>query len=298
MQPVSQSSSSVGSNDGLHPAGQNRMRYKVKRPNGVELEVYAYGGGDLIVMLPSLGRGAEDLADIAAPLSQAGYRVLCPEPRGNGGSTGPLEGKTLHDWAEDIAAVIEHDGGGPAFIIGHAHGNWIARTVASDRPDLVRALLLLAGSAGKVPVGYQGVPISDETRAQIEVCGNMRLPEAMRLESLQKVFFAPGNDASAWLTGWNTTLMTMQTLAQKRTPVDDFFAGGAAPILNLQAEYDVIAPARFANVLKDYLGERVTNKTIKNAAHALLPEQPQAVMQEILAYLSTQPRLDNHTRDQ
>jgi len=287
MEPIPDSLSSARRNDAVRPA-LDVVSYQVKRANGVELEVHAQGRGDLVVMLPSLGRGALDLAEIAGPLAHAGYRVLRPEPRGNGRSTGPLEGKTLHDWAGDIAAVIEHDGGGPAFIIGHAHGNWIARTVASDRPELVRALLLLAGSAGKVPAGHQGVPISQETRAQIEICGNLQLPEAVRLESLQQVFFAPGNDARAWLNGWNTELMAMQTLAQKRTPVDDFFAGGTAPILNLQAEYDVIAPPRYARVLSDHLGDRVTNKTIKHAAHALLPEQPEAVIREILAYLATQ----------
>ncbi|HEY9279907.1 MAG TPA: alpha/beta hydrolase [Eoetvoesiella sp.] len=263
-------------------------RFFVERSNGVRLEVYAQGIGDLIVMLPSLGRGAEDLEEISTPLAAAGYRVLRPEPRGNGDSVGPLEGKTLHDWAEDIAAVIESQDSGPAFILGHAHGNWIARTVAADRPDLVRALLLLAGSAGKVPAGFKGLPISNETRAMIEVCGDMTLPQSTRLESLQQVFFAPGNNASVWLDGWNTNLMTMQTLAQKRTPVDDFFAGGSAPILNLQAQYDVIAPQQFAKVLSDSLGGRVTDVTIDNAAHALLPEQPEAVVSAIADYLNKQ----------
>lgn len=257
----------------------------VERENGVCLEVYAQGQGDLLVMLPSLGRGAVDMEDISTPLAAAGYRVLRPEPRGNGRSVGPLEDKTLHDWAEDIAAVVESQNAGPAFIVGHAHGNWIARTLASDRPDLVRALLLLAGSAGKVPEGFEGLPISHETRAAIERCGNTSLPTDIRLKSLQEVFFAPGNDAGAWLAGWNTRLLAMQTLAQKRTPVDDFFAGGVAPILNLQAEYDVIAPQRFARVLSDRLGERVTNVTIPNAAHALLPEQPEAVVATMLDYL-------------
>lgn len=258
----------------------------VERENGVCLEVYAQGQGDLLVLLPSLGRGAIDMEDISTPLAASGYRVLRPEPRGNGRSVGPLEDKTLHDWAEDIAAVVESQHAGPAFILGHAHGNWIARTLASDRPDLVRALLLLAGSAGKVPEGFEGLPISHETRAVIERCGDTSLATDVRLRSLQEVFFAPGNDASVWLTGWNTRLLTMQTLAQKRTPVDDFFAGGVAPILNLQAQYDVIAPQRFARVLSDRLGERVTDVTIPNAAHALLPEQPEAVVAAVLDYLS------------
>jgi len=119
----------------------------------------------------------------------------------------------------------------------------------------------------------------------IERCAEPGIPDAERLEALQCVFFAPGNDASAWLTGWDRHLMAMQTLAQKRTPVDEFFAGGEAPILNVQAAHDAVAPPAYANVLREYLGERVTNVTIANAGHALLPEQLDAVVQAILDYM-------------
>lgn len=112
-------------------------RHVVARDTNIAIEVFARGG-PLVVLLPSLGRGAEDMAELAEPLAERGLRTLCPEPRGNRGSTGPLEGKTLHDWAGDIAAVIEHESAGPAILIGHAHGNWIARTVASDFPHLAR----------------------------------------------------------------------------------------------------------------------------------------------------------------
>ncbi|GGX21712.1 hypothetical protein GCM10007242_31160 [Pigmentiphaga litoralis] len=263
------------------------LRHMVDRGNGVTIECWARGEGPLVVLLPSLGRGARDMDELAAPLSAAGLRTICPEPRGNAGSTGPLEDKTLHDWAQDIAAVIEHEARGPAFVIGHAHGNWIARTLASDRPDLVRGLILLAGSAGKVPRGMTAAPIPPDIRASIEGSGNMDLPDAERLKHLQRVFFAPGNDARPWLQGFNTRLMTQQTLAQKRTPVDEFFAGGTAPIFNVQAEFDVVAPPSYATVLSDELGDRVTNLTIRNAAHALIPEQPEAVLRCILAYLRT-----------
>lgn len=253
--------------------------------DGITIEVFVHGAGETVVMLPSLGRGARDLDELSIPLSRHGYRVVCPEPRGNGCSTGPLEGKSLHDWAKDIAAVIESVGASPVWVIGHAHGNWIARTLASDRPDLVRGLILLAGSAGKVPRGVEALPIPPDVRASIEKSGDTSLPDEERLVHLQKVFFAPGNDASVWLKGWNTHLLTMQTLAQKRTPVDDFFAGGRAPILNIQAEHDAVAPPRYANVLREYLGDRVTNVTIANAGHALLPEQPEAVLDAILAFM-------------
>lgn len=261
---------------------------RIVRPSGeVELVVYAQGRGPLVVLLPSLGRGAADMLELALPLCDAGFRVLRPEPRGNGGSTGPLEGKTLHDWAGDIAAVITDAGGAPAWVVGHAHGNWIARTLASDYPQLVRGLVLLAGSAGKVPRGTQALPIPPEIRSMIERCAEPGLPDAERLACLQQTFFAPSSDASVWLTGWNRQLMAMQTAAQRRTPVDDFFAGGDAPILNVQAACDVVAPPRYAGVLREYLGDRVTDVMIADAGHALVPEQPEAVVRAILAYIGT-----------
>jgi pimeloyl-ACP methyl ester carboxylesterase len=79
--------------------------------------------------------------------------------------------------------------------------------------------------------------------------------------------------------------MQIQTATQRRTPIDEFFYGGIAPILNIQAKYDVIAPPAYANVLSDYLGDRVTNVQIDHAGHALIPEQCQAVIEAILAYI-------------
>ena len=106
------------------------------------LEVLTEGKGPPIVLLPSLGRGAVDFDPIAERLAAAGFRVLRPQPRGIGQSTGPWQGVKLEDLAADIAAVIEHDGGGAAFVVGHAFGNRVARMLATARPDLVRAVSL------------------------------------------------------------------------------------------------------------------------------------------------------------
>ena len=65
------------------------------------LEVLAQGKGPTIVLLPSLGRGATDFDDIAGRLAGAGFRVLRPEPRGIGQSTGPWQGIKLEDLAAD-----------------------------------------------------------------------------------------------------------------------------------------------------------------------------------------------------
>jgi len=243
------------------------------------------GSGPVIVILPSLGRGAADYDQVAAYLAADGYRVLRPQPRGIGGSTGPLKGLTLHDYAGDVAAVITQQApGSKVVVVGHAFGNFVARMLATDHPGLVRAVVMAAASAGKVPAGVTEKPISPEVREAIDKSGDLSLSDAERLPYLQRAFFAPGNDPSVWLTGWYPNAMAAESAASAATPVDVWFAAGTAPILDLQAEDDTVAPRKFAGVLKGALGDRVTVVVIPHAGHALAPEQPKAMADAIAAY--------------
>jgi pimeloyl-ACP methyl ester carboxylesterase len=47
--------------------------------------------------------------------------------------------------AADIAGVLEALAAAPAHVVGHAFGNRVARCLATDRPDPVRRVVLLAG---------------------------------------------------------------------------------------------------------------------------------------------------------
>ena len=152
-------------------------RYVVDRGN-VHIEVLGQGAGPVIVILPSLGRGAEDYNVVSLLLAKRGFLVLRPQPRGVGASTGPMTGLTLHDLAADIAAMIEHEGKGPVVVVGHAYGHFVARTLATDRPDLVRGVVLAAASAGKVPPGVNEPSVSPEVREAIDKSGDVSLPEA------------------------------------------------------------------------------------------------------------------------
>src|SRR5262245_57110482 len=80
--------------------------------NKVALDVIVDGEGPAIVLLPWLARDSEDYDVVAAGLAQRGFRVLRPQPRGVGASTGPMTGITLHDFARDIAETIKALGGG------------------------------------------------------------------------------------------------------------------------------------------------------------------------------------------
>jgi len=258
--------------------------HQLVKYGNVQIDVMRQGQGPVIVMLPSLGRSVRDYDQVAERLVADGFRVLRPEPRGIGLSKGPMENLSVHDFAKDVAAVIEHENKGPVVVVGHAWGNFAARQLAADRPDLVRGVVVAAASAGKVPPGSNEKPIGPEMRKAIDGPSDMKLPEAQRLEYLRKAFFAPGHDPRVWLTGWHQETHEAESHARNTTPVDDYFAAGTAPILDLQAENDAVAPRRFSQVLKNMLGDRVTVVVIPNAGHALAPEQPHAMADAIAAF--------------
>lgn len=247
-------------------------------PRGdARLEVLAQGNGHPIVLLPSLGRGAEDFNEIAGRLADARYRVLRPQPRGIGRSIGPWHGIRLEDLADDIAAVIEHEGQGPAFVVGHAFGNRVARMLAAGRPDLVRAVSLVAANVGHNPS-------PPEVRAAIRLSADTSAPDAERIKAMQFVFFASGSDARVWLTGWHPEVLAAQRIAGDLTPRTVDYAAGRAQVLYIQPSHDPLAHVEDAEEYRRALGERVTVVVVPNSAHAVIVEQPTAVSEALIAY--------------
>ncbi|MBB1625748.1 hydrolase [Achromobacter sp. UMC71] len=251
------------------------QRVTVLPGNGASIEVLVQGQGPALVLLPSRGRGAEDFDDLAARLAQAGYRVLRPEPRGIGGSTGPMKGITLHDLGNDMAAVIRNVARQPAVMVGHAFGNWVARTTGVDHPELVRGVVIVAAAAKQYPAGLS---------EHVDRSADLSLPDAERLKSIQYAFFAPGHDARVWLGGWYPEVSESQRLAGKATRQSDWWSGGSKPLLDLQAGADKFKPESTRNEIRDEFGERVSVVVIPGAGHALVPEEPQAVADAIVRW--------------
>lgn len=247
----------------------------------VSIEFHDQGTGPVICILPSLARSGRDYDVVASHLAHAGFRVLRPEPRGVGSSRGRMEQLDLHDFAADVAAVLDHERTGPVVVVGHAWGSQPARMLAADRPDLVLGVVMAAASAGKLPPGSSEKPYS-RLRDAIDGAGDLALPEEQRLECLRRAFFAPGHDPSVWLSGWFPATHHAQSHARQVTPIDAYFsAGDRVPILDLQAEHDAVV---IPNVMKPLLGDRVTVQVIRDAGHAMAPEQPHAMAGAIAAF--------------
>lgn len=229
-------------------------------------------------MIPSLGRGSEDFDLLVPHLVGAGFRVILPEPRGIEGCEPLRKTDTLGNMAADVAAVIEAEGTAPVILVGHAAGNWVARVLAHDRPDLIRGVVLVTAILTNV--------VPEHVKGSISASFDMTLPDEERLRHLQKVYFAPSSDASVWLEGWWPDVSAAQRRAASRTLNKDWIrVADRHRTLYIAAAEDEISPPPELADLRDKIGAKTDIVTIENAGHALLPEQPKATAQAILDWV-------------
>jgi len=158
--------------------------------------------------------------------------------------------------------------------LGRAHD-------AADHPRLVRGVIILAAAAKTYPKALSEA---------VTKCAELTLADSERLEYLRSTFFAPGHDASVWLKGWYPEVNASQFDAGRATRQEEWWGAGGAPLLDLQAALDPFKPRETANELREEFGERVTIAVIPDASHALIPEQPAAVVAAIIAWIRTLAR--------
>ncbi|MGH9688419.1 MAG: alpha/beta fold hydrolase [Candidatus Acidiferrales bacterium] len=244
---------------------------------GGRLQYSVQGHGPTIYMIPSYGRGCEDFDMLSDTLVQHGYRVVRAQPRGAGASTSQKPELTLTDMANDAATVLKAVGGTPAVLVGHDFGQRITRTLATQRPELVKCLVSFA-CGGKVKM-------APEVGRAGGLCFDLSLPWEVRKAAVRYAFFAPGNDPTPWKDGWYPETAKLQR-SGARDPVSAFWAaGGVVKVLVVQALQDVAAVPENAHIFKADFPDRVHLVEINHAAHALLPEQPKQVANAVLRFL-------------
>ena len=251
----------------------------VRLRDGGTLEVVVEGDHPQVVLIPSARRGAADFATLASDLRAAGYGSVALNMRGIGRSSPAVGQPTLRDIADDIADVIEALDEGPMHIVGHAQGNIFARVTAAYRPEVVRSVALLA--CGGHDLGES--PPTDLVIENFERCARTDLSDDERVKSLGIVFFAPGNDASVWLTGWWPSGDVREALTN--TDSSEWATAGTVPVLLVQPLEDAMSPATVGQTLHKMLGDRGTYVEVAHCGHAMLPEQPEIIAREVVRFL-------------
>lgn len=110
---------------------------------GGRLAVECGGAGPLVVCSPGLGDTRDAYVALAAHLTASGYRVACVDLRGHGDSTARFDRYGDEATAQDLLAVVDALGGGPAVLAGASLSAAAAVIAAGRRPDQVAGLVLL-----------------------------------------------------------------------------------------------------------------------------------------------------------
>ena len=108
--------------------------------NGVQLHYERSGAGEPLVLVHGSWVDCRVWDDVA-PLLRRSFEVVVYDRRGHSLSTCPPGQGSVHDDVDDLAALIDLLGAGPAHVAGASFGGSIALRLAADRPD---ALLSIA----------------------------------------------------------------------------------------------------------------------------------------------------------
>jgi len=84
---------------------------------------------------------SHDIWQPVMPGLTARFRVLAYDRRGHSRSERPAGQDSVHDDVADLAALVEHLGLAPAWVVGNSYGAAITLRLAADRPDLLRGVV-------------------------------------------------------------------------------------------------------------------------------------------------------------
>jgi pimeloyl-ACP methyl ester carboxylesterase len=102
-------------------------------------------GGRLVVFVHGTPGDAVGWADYLISAPKGFHYVALDRP--GFGESGPDDAVvSLPEQARALAAVVRAEGGNPAILVGHSLGGPIVAQLAVDKPELVAALVVLAGS--------------------------------------------------------------------------------------------------------------------------------------------------------
>jgi pimeloyl-ACP methyl ester carboxylesterase len=111
--------------------------------NGMELHYDVTGEGDPLLWLHGhMGHGPD--WQYVFPESPAGYRVIAPDLRGHGRSTGAGPAYSFRQSAQDVFALLDSLAVNRVRIIGLSGGGITALHMATAQPDRVTAMVIVS----------------------------------------------------------------------------------------------------------------------------------------------------------
>jgi pimeloyl-ACP methyl ester carboxylesterase len=164
---------------GRLPLPPGAVRRDVEVRGGPLAVVDVAGSGPPVVLVPGFTGSKEDFRLVLEPLSVAGRRVVAVDQRGQFESPGPEDESAyaVEALAQDLLALLDALGDGPAHLVGHSFGGLVCRAAALARPDAVRSVTLM--SSGPQALTGPRVELLPLLRPVLEQGGTTALADAV-----------------------------------------------------------------------------------------------------------------------
>lgn len=252
--------------------------------NGVRIDFIDEGEGPAMVFLHGfpLSKGCwQPQIDAMS----ADYRCIAPDLRGFGGSAATPGATTMDRFADDVGELLESLGAGPAVLVAHSMGGYVALAFARRHPEMLRGLVLVATRAGA-----DTPEVADGRRATAEAVrsdGTQVVVDGMTPKML-----APGNDDAdllAAVRGFMTSASVdgivgaLLGMAERPDSTPDL-PGITVPTFVVTGDEDVIIPPAESQTMADAIpGARL--QVIPDAGHFVALEQAETFTAELREWL-------------
>jgi pimeloyl-ACP methyl ester carboxylesterase len=272
--------------------------------NGLRIHYLRWGGdGPPVLLNHATGFLAALWGPVAERLAEAGYTVYAPDARGHGDSEKPEATWENYDWhrfADDMEAFLEHLGLRGIPLIGHSMGAGVGLFVAGHNPGLFARIVAIE------PIAMPGSVPMDERRREEMAAGARRrrmvfgsreemieqyrsrdtfkrcTEEALRLYAEEGTFQRDDGQVELKCSG----AIEGEVFASSSTlNIWSMLPDLEAPVLVIRGEHT----EGFLGMVAQQVSERVRNGsllTIADAGHLVPMERPDAVADEVIAFLS------------
>ncbi len=137
-----------------------------------------HGQGEPVLLIHGLGSSTEDWEPQVNAL-RTGFTVVTYDVRGHGKTAKPAGKYSVPQFAMDAAKLIERLGLGPVHVMGLSMGGMIAFQLASDRPDLVRSIIIVNSGPEMILRTWKEKVAIFQRRVIVRVMGMSKMGEVL-----------------------------------------------------------------------------------------------------------------------
>lgn len=255
----------------------------------VRLSVTEEGTGTPIVFLHAFPLSAR-MWEPQLQALPAGWRGVAPDLRGFGQSPrDPQPARHVGDHADDVLALIDAIGSGPAVIAGLSMGGYIAFECWRRRPAAIRGLVLADTRAEADTDEARAKRVANQQKADRE--GTGAVIDAMLPGLLGATTQTEDPHLAVQVRAWameNAPAGVIDALEALRTRPDSrqTLSTVTCPTLVLVGAEDTITPPDLARVIANGI-QGATYVEIPRAGHLANVEQPQAFNAALTTWLAS-----------